>query len=295
MNPVADTLVADRPAPGLHGRAHARLFNDGGLFASANVLWKTKRFAASVLLAASDDELELEVDGERARFGVGVVRPFTTTLLDARQQPFVCLDLSPDHAEYHGLARITGRGCLGLPRERFAGLAATLREFHAGGMRGHDSYRLFRRITNLALTLLPASPPLDARVVQAKALLEHKPTLGADALASACGLSAQRLSQLFAQELHITPRQYTQWLKIKAALRLTNSGLTLTEIAAEAGFADSAHFCKVWTQIYGASPTYFFCNDEVNVFPKPRAALQASRLKSRNAPNSHERMPTTSV
>ena len=291
MSPAVDAPVADQPAPRLHGRAHARLFDDGGLFASANVLWKTKRFAATVLLAASDDDFELEVDGERERFGVAIVRPFTTTLLDALQQPFVALDLSPDHAEYHAFARIAGRGCLGLPRERFAGLAATLREFHSGGMRGHDSYRLFRRITNLALTLLPASPPLDARVVQAKALLDRNPALNADALASACGLSAQRLSQLFAHELHFTLRQYTQWLKIKAALRLTNSGLTLTEIAAEAGFADSAHFCKVWAQIYGASPTYFFCNDEVEVFPKP----QASRLKSRNAPNSHERMPTTSV
>lgn len=295
MSHHADAPAADPPAPRLSGRAHARLFDDGGLFASANVLWKTKRFAASVLLAASDDDFELEVDGERERFGVVVVRPFVTTQLHALRQPFVCLDLSPDHAEYHSFARIPGRGCQGLPRERFAGLAATLREFHAGGMRGHDSQRLFRRITNLALTLLPASAPLDARVTQAKALLEHNPALGADALAGACGLSAQRLSQLFAQELHITLRQYTQWLKIKAALRLTNSGLTLTEIAAEAGFADSAHFCKVWTQIYGASPTYFFCNDEVDVFPKPRCLLQASRLKSRNAPNSQERMPTTSV
>ncbi len=286
-----ETAVAERPAPKLHGRSQVRLFCDGGFFTSSDAVWKTQRFSATLLMAATEQDFELEVGGQTRRLGMVAIRPFVTTQLNARHVPFVCLDLSPDHAEYHAFAGIGGNGTLALPRARFAGLADALRAFHAGGMRGDDSFRLFWRITNLALTLVPAAAPPDPRVLHAKAALAQNHELTAEQLASLCGLTPRRLSTLFADELGISLRRYIQWLKIKVALSLVGSGLSLTEIAAAAGFADSAHFSKVWTQIYGASPVYFFCNDDVDVFPKP----QSPRFRSLNAANSHERMPTTKV
>ncbi|WP_157782188.1 helix-turn-helix domain-containing protein [Piscinibacter gummiphilus] len=262
---------AGRPAPGLRGRCHVRLFHDGGFLAKSDAVWKTKRFAATLLMAASGHDLDLEVEGKRSRHGMVAIRPFVTTQLTARDTPFVALDLSPDHRDYRAFTHIPGNGVMDVPRARFASLAQPLQEFHAGGMRGDPSVRLYRRITNLALTMLPPAAPLTPCVEFAKTTLARDASLSVTALSTLCDVSPPRLSKLFAQELGLSLRQYVQWLKIKNALGMMGSGLTLTEIAVGAGFADSAHFSKVWTQTYGASPAYFFSNAEVAVFPSRRS------------------------
>jgi AraC-like DNA-binding protein len=290
---VASEAEADRDvspecrAPKLHGRSHARLFDDGGFFAGANVVWKTKRYAASLVMAVSDQDFELEIDGHTQRLGFAAVRPFVTSQINAQNVPFVCLDLSPDHPDYHAFTGIGESGFMAFPRERFAGVADLLREFHAGGMRGDASFRLFRRLVNLTLTLLPPANAPDLRAVQAQLALSQNPALTAQELASACALSHRQLSHLFSQEMGMTLRQYAQWLKIKAALSLVGSGFSLTTIATAAGFADAAHFCKVWAQTYGAPPAYFFYNDEVDILPR----RHSPRFNAPNVENNPGALP----
>lgn len=45
----------------------------------------------------------------------------------------------------------------------------------------------------------------------------------------------------------------------------SDPGRPLTEVAQMAGFADSAHFAKVWTRCYGAPPSVYFPVDRMQV------------------------------
>jgi AraC-like DNA-binding protein len=69
---------------------------------------------------------------------------------------------------------------------------------------------------------------------------------------------AHHASRLFHQGLGLPLRRYALSIKIRAAASFMGSGLSLTQIAQAAGFVDSAHFAKVWSQCYGAAPSRFF-------------------------------------
>jgi AraC-like DNA-binding protein len=103
------------------------------------------------------------------------------------------------------------------------------------------------------------------------ALLEDQPGASAGLMSEVACLSRDRLSHLFSQEVGISLRKYVQTMKIHAAARFFGSGLSLTEIAVAAGFADSAHFAKVWTQCFGASPARYFSSAALALYPLPRA------------------------
>jgi len=278
-----------------HGtpRHQMRVFDDGSLFAGSDARWKTRRYTATLLLALTERPVEVEVDGHFERHAVIALRPYVSGRLSVHATPFVSIDLAPEHPAFAAFEAIEGPGCMALPAQRFGALLADLRTLHAGELADpREAHRLHRRAAHLAAALLPARQVLDSRVAQARALLRSNPALCGEELAKRCCLSPHRLSHLFSDELGITVRQYQQWLKIQSAARFFGSGLSLTQIAAAAGFSDSPHFSKVWSQAYGAPPAFFFSNPDVAVQTWRHAT---SRLKSRKAPNSHERMPTTSV
>ncbi|HEX3138533.1 MAG TPA: hypothetical protein VHQ87_00675, partial [Rhizobacter sp.] len=200
--------------PALRGRGQVRLFHDGCLFASSDAVLQSRRYSASLLIAITETDFEIEIDGRTERHGVAALRPFVARRLNARNVPYVCLDLTPEHPLFRAFSAIPGNGCLGIPRARFASLAGALRDFHAGAMAGcKESQRLYHRATNLAATVLPAPRPLDPRVQRVMRLLGLGLAFSVSELARHCCISPDRLSHLLSQELGITLRQYTQWLK----------------------------------------------------------------------------------
>jgi AraC-like DNA-binding protein len=74
---------------------------------------------------------------------------------------------------------------------------------------------------------------------------------------------------LFRRELGLSLRKYAQTLKLQAAAAYLRRGVTLTEVAAVAGFADSAHFSKLWKQHFGFPPQRAFSGEEVSIDPLP--------------------------
>lgn len=277
-----------------------RLFEDGFLYACIRGSDSSScRHSASLLLATTDADLQVEVAGAHLRGGALAVRPCTAKRLRAPGVPFVCVEVSMGHPLFRSYAAIPAPGVVVLPRDHFAPLGPTLDAFANGAMNGKTSRALYERALQTASTLLPSPRPPDPRVQRVIALLQQDLQLGVAQLASAVCLSRDRLSHLFSQEMGMSLRKYTQALKIREAAALYNTGLSLTEIAAAAGFADSSHFSKSWAQAYGNSPAYFFTSGAMAIYPSaPTAGVDASassRFRSRNAANSHERMPTTKV
>jgi transcriptional regulator GlxA family with amidase domain len=75
-------------------------------------------------------------------------------------------------------------------------------------------------------------------------------------LASIAGVSSRQLNRLFIQKTKSTTMAYYRKLRLETADRLlTQSSMSITEIAFATGFGSSAHFSRVYGQIYGQPPS----------------------------------------
>lgn len=77
-------------------------------------------------------------------------------------------------------------------------------------------------------------------------------------IASECHVNNAYLCRLFRRYDNQTPYQYLLRLKLNhAAERLQQSGALVKQVAGESGFADPFHFSRVFTSVFGLSPTAF--------------------------------------
>lgn len=74
-------------------------------------------------------------------------------------------------------------------------------------------------------------------------------------LARQSGLSVRQLRHRFTEELGINPRTYLRWRRLRRAMACIERGATLTQAALESGFADSAHFSRVFHAHFGMAPS----------------------------------------
>lgn len=75
-------------------------------------------------------------------------------------------------------------------------------------------------------------------------------------LAAASGLSARQLRHRFTEALGVNPRAYRRWHRLRRSLAaIIERGATLTEGAVAGGFADGAHFSRVFNAQFGLSPS----------------------------------------
>jgi AraC-like DNA-binding protein len=84
-------------------------------------------------------------------------------------------------------------------------------------------------------------------------------TVSVGELGRQSGLSARQLRHRFTAELGINPSAYRRWRRLRHAIAAIGRGATLTESAHEGGFADGAHFSRVFQAQFGMaarSPTH---------------------------------------
>ena len=93
----------------------------------------------------------------------------------------------------------------------------------------------------------------------AQSLQEPVPLAG---LADEACLSEGRLVHLFKEQLGIPIRKYLLWQRLLRAIGQITKGNSLTQAAHEAGFADSAHFSRTFTRMFGLSPSLITKNSQ---------------------------------
>ena len=79
-------------------------------------------------------------------------------------------------------------------------------------------------------------------------------------MARTAGLSVSYFSKLFTQFIGLSPHQYLVRCRLRHGKKLLakpEENLSLVDVAAEAGFADQAHFCRHFRRAYGVSPLAF--------------------------------------
>lgn len=104
---------------------------------------------------------------------------------------------------------------------------------------------------------VPTRRPIHPRVRRLLALLrsEEPDDTSLEALARRVGLSPSRLMHVFTTSIGIPLRPYLAWLRLQRAAAAIVAGSTLTEAAAFAGFADSAHMSRSFRRAFGMPPS----------------------------------------
>ncbi len=110
--------------------------------------------------------------------------------------------------------------------------------------------------------------PLEPRIGKILNHLHEEPgrAYSGDELARIAGLSPSRMQHLFKQQLGIPVRKYILWTRLRYALNLALSGKSLTEVAHQSGFSDSAHFSRTFKSMFGVAPSSLM-STSANVTP----------------------------
>lgn len=143
-------------------------------------------------------------------------------------------------------------------------LACQFRAFHqlllSGGGRFAKEEALLLLVGHLLEKhgRLPPPPPPECRreIEQACAYIEqHFPErIALDQLCRRTGLSRSTLLRAFTQDRGITPYRYLEAVRVNAAKRLLEQGVSPLEAALETGFSDQSHFTNHFTAAIGVSP-----------------------------------------
>ncbi len=96
----------------------------------------------------------------------------------------------------------------------------------------------------------------DERIDKAISYLkeQYERVIPLEEVAAHCHLSPSRFLHLFKENTGISYRRAQLWSKLMAALPLM-ANQSLTEIAHEVGFSDSAHFSRMFKENFGFSPS----------------------------------------
>ena len=182
---------------------------------------------------------------------------------------------APRHAALRAL--IKDRKLVDLPIELFAPLLPRIRAAMLHVQPATEIKALARDVVE-AITgqPVPEDDAMDPRIAKACAVLDELPLRDAHigTVASRVHLSPSRLRELFRQEVGFTIGEYARWRATWRAVLHWKRGLTLTDVALEAGFHDLSHADKAINEVFGINPstlidpqfvTLINCEDNDNV------------------------------
>jgi AraC-like DNA-binding protein len=143
-----------------------------------------------------------------------------------------------------------------LVEQRLLEAMAPLRSAFDPAMTREDMIAIGWRALDALAPSEPAEPPDPRiqRIIDYAAANLDKPLNQAAELAGVY-LSEGRLRHLFVEQTGLPFKTYLVWLRLQAAVKLYSDGCSLTEAAHAAGFADSAHFSRMFKRTFGAPPT----------------------------------------
>lgn len=97
----------------------------------------------------------------------------------------------------------------------------------------------------------------DATVRHAALLMEEnlEAPLNIAVIAKMTGTSVRQLERAFMAEMKVSPNEFYRRMRLRyARWMLLNTARKVTDIAYECGFADAAHFIRVFREAYGVTP-----------------------------------------
>jgi len=108
-----------------------------------------------------------------------------------------------------------------------------------------------------APTFLPLPASVIGRRVADLVLADPRSQLDIGELASRAATSVRTISRLFPVETGLTYKAWRQRARIVLAIDQLSKGSTISQVAADAGFASTAAFCFAFRQVTTMTPTAF--------------------------------------
>jgi AraC-like DNA-binding protein len=217
---------------------------------------RTVRYHAMLLLTASSEPFELIVGDRTLRLAAAALAPLTPRGLCARDLGQVSVHVGIGHPCFTAFRWIREPGVLELQRSAFRRFDHDLVRAYEGRLTDRDARRLFEDLVSTTVSLLPAPRPRDPRWDVVSTLLRENPAIRLAELALRLGVSHATASELFSQAIGLPLRAYRFGRMCERAAKRLVSEAPLTELAHDAGFADSAHFTRSWQRSFGHPPSY---------------------------------------
>ena len=248
------------------GKDHLYLLPHGVIHTSPWIITKsTSSSMALILLTAQRQPFEVTV-GDRTHVSTAVAfRPMQEGGVRAEDCPLVTILVHPTHPEYRRFCAISEMGCQPLDRDAFNVADELLWSAYQGQLGISGAQQLLEMIVGVTVRYLPRIRSRDVRCQRLLQMLQENPYCQLSELAEALHVAPARMPHLFTRAVGLPWRSFQLWQKVRAVGVEMGSRRTLTEIAIEAGFSDSAHLSKTWHQFFGAAPSKFFNHRHVQV------------------------------
>ncbi len=121
----------------------------------------------------------------------------------------------------------------------------------AGSVIGLAGYtRDLKKMKDATARFLELSPVVDT------IMNDYARPLSVAALADKMSLSLSQFERQWKRRFQVTPRQYINQIRIKAACHLlANTDLSMADIARQTGFYDQSHFAHQFVRLQGTTPS----------------------------------------
>lgn len=210
---------------------------------------KQHSHAVVALLIGLERSFRLTTAAGSTSCAVAVVPASVPHVLDFHGARTFVMYVEPHAADYASFHRGAAGACPTLAR-----LDETWRRSLSAWIAGADTRPLLRLARE---TFGVPGAKLDRRVERLAGCFSRGELLEAPmiALAARVRLSPSRLVHLLTDELGVGVRKLKQHYRFKLAALAVARGDTLTTAAHDAGFADSGHFSRTFTETFGLSPS----------------------------------------
>jgi AraC-like DNA-binding protein len=204
-------------------------------FQLSDAKMQVESFRAVVIAANANHKLEASKTAIASLFldvQSDVYKALSTQYQLNKDKPFLTLDLSKE-------------------------LLTKLNQLHSGSYPWLEAKNICQQIISEITGEHKLATGLDPRVIAVlEKLNSHTESqVPLDELAGMVHLSPSRLAHLFKSEVGTPIRRYSLWSRIRVAMKYALQHQSITEGAHYAGFTDSAHFSKVFKQMYGINPS----------------------------------------
>lgn len=214
------------------------------------------RHYATILISTSYDPIEITVNGYRLRANAIVVSPLLMRNIDARNVGLISVNVSPLDLSYTAFRQFNAIGVTPLERQCYADMDDQLLLAYQGKLLLPGCNDLYRKIIEKTTEQLPFSGRSDTHFRQLLHILETQPVSSLSEIAKRLGLSHSRTTHLFTSSIGLSLKSYLYWRKIAFAGEMLPAQDSLTDIAHNSGFSDSAHLSRTWKNKFGMSPSY---------------------------------------
>lgn len=214
-----------------------------------------RTFGAWMFYLALDQAFQISVDGGPVRAeSIALVPPYVPHRVSTPDRELAQVLIEAETVESRTTGGISALGSLIDTPERRAETLTRMREGFERPLRSPEDFdrQFFGRD-------LPARA-LDTRISRAIARINacRAGSITAEACAAAAGLSFSRFTHLFGSETQTTFRRFRAWKRARGLLPMVGAGLSLVNVALDAGYADSTHFSHSVRQFYGYTPRDIF-------------------------------------